>query len=125
MEEAVTPENHGKALRAVLRNDGAPGIDGMRTAELKKHLETHWEKIRAKLLAGTYVPTPVRRKEIEKPGGGVRTLASRVSNGTAISILSRFPQLTDARKGARMARPVGIRRLHCSIFSSKNEPELR
>jgi hypothetical protein len=57
MEEAVTPENHGKALRAVLRNDGAPGIDGMRTAELKKHLETHWEKIRAKLLAGTYVPT--------------------------------------------------------------------
>jgi retron-type reverse transcriptase len=46
----------------------------MRTAELKKHLETHWEKIRAKLLAGTYVPTPVRRKEIEKPGGGVRTL---------------------------------------------------
>jgi hypothetical protein len=31
MEEAVTPENHGKALRAVLRNDGAPGIDGMRT----------------------------------------------------------------------------------------------
>jgi len=26
------------------------------------------------LLAGTYVATPVRRKEIEKPGGGVRTL---------------------------------------------------
>ena len=74
MEEAVTPENHGKALRAVLRNDGAPGIDGMRAAELKKHLETHWEKIRAKLLTGTYVPTPVRRKEIEKPGGGVRAL---------------------------------------------------
>jgi RNA-directed DNA polymerase len=74
MEDAVTPENHGKALQAVLRNDGAPGIDGMRTAELKKHLETHWEKIRAKLLAGTYIPTPVRRIEIPKPNGGVRRL---------------------------------------------------
>ena len=46
----------------------------MRTAELKKHLETHWEKIRAKLLAGTYVPAPVRRVEIPKPSGGVRML---------------------------------------------------
>ena len=74
MEEAVTPENHGKALQAVLRNDGAPGIDGMRAAELKKHLETHWDKIRAKLLAGTYVPAPVRRVEIPKPSGGTRML---------------------------------------------------
>jgi hypothetical protein len=37
-------------------------------------MATQWENIRAKLLAGTYVPTPVRRKDIEKPGGDVRTL---------------------------------------------------
>src|ERR1035438_4945295 len=74
MEQAVTPENYGKALEAVKRNEGAPGIDGMRAAELEKHLETHWEKIRAKLQEGTYIPAPVKRVEIPKPGGGVRML---------------------------------------------------
>jgi RNA-directed DNA polymerase len=74
MEQAVAPENYRNALAAVTRNDGAPGIDRMRAADLEKHLETHGEKIRAKLLAGTYVPSPVRRVEIPKPSGGVRML---------------------------------------------------
>jgi RNA-directed DNA polymerase len=74
MEQALAPENYRIALEAVTRNDGAPGIDRMRAVELKKHLETHGSKIQAKLLAGTYVPTPVRRVEIPKPSGGVRRL---------------------------------------------------
>jgi len=74
MEEVVSPENYGKALKAVITNDGAPGIDGMRTEELNGHLLKHWPKIQAKLMAGTYTPSPVRRKEIEKPGGGMRML---------------------------------------------------
>ena len=74
MEEAVAPENYHKALRAVTRNDGAPGVDRMPAAELEKHLEIHWEKIRAKLRNGTYVPAPVRRVEIPKPSGGTRML---------------------------------------------------
>jgi hypothetical protein len=74
MEQAVEPENVRKALQAVVANDGAPGIDRMQAAELEKHLEAHWGKIQAKLLSGTYVPTPVRRVEIPKPSGGVRML---------------------------------------------------
>lgn len=74
METVVSEENRRTALAAVKRNHGAPGIDGMKTTELEAHLEKHWEKIRAKLLAGTYVPSPVRRKEIPKPNGGVRML---------------------------------------------------
>jgi RNA-directed DNA polymerase len=75
MEEAVSPENYGKALRAVVANDGAPGIDGMRATELTGHLLKHWPKIQAKLLAGTYVPSPLRRKEVRKEnGGGMRKL---------------------------------------------------
>jgi retron-type reverse transcriptase len=70
MEEAVSSENYGKALRAVIANDGAPGIDGMRTEELNGHLEKHWPKIHSKLMTGTYVPSPVRRKEIRKENGG-------------------------------------------------------
>ncbi len=74
METVVTDENCALALAAVKRNKGAAGIDRMTTGELEKHLQTHWEKIRAKLLAGTYVPSPVRRVEIPKPNGGTRML---------------------------------------------------
>ena len=74
MEAAVGEENCRKALEAVKRNRGAAGIDHMKTAELEAHLLAHWEKIRSKLLAGTYIPSPVRRVEIPKPNGGTRTL---------------------------------------------------
>ena len=74
MEEVVTDENRSQALGAVKRNRGAAGIDRMETTELESHLQAHWESIRAKLLAGSYVPSPVRRVEIPKPSGGTRTL---------------------------------------------------
>lgn len=74
MEGVVKPKNAWEALRAVEKNGGAPGIDGMTTQALRGHLKAHWPAIREKLLKGTYVPSPVRRKEIEKPGGGVRVL---------------------------------------------------
>jgi RNA-directed DNA polymerase len=74
MEEVVGEENLARALEAVKRNRGAAGIDHMKTTELESHLQRHWEWIRAKLLAGTYVPSPVRRVEIPKPNGGKRML---------------------------------------------------
>jgi len=74
MEQVVTRENATAAWLAVKRNGGAPGIDGMTTRQLRDHGRAHWETIRAKLLAGTYVPSPVRRVEIPKPNGGVRLL---------------------------------------------------
>lgn len=75
MEEIVSPFNAWRALIAVERNGGAPGIDGMTTKQLREHLQRHGETIRAKLLAGTYVPSPVRRVEIPKPDGkGTRML---------------------------------------------------
>ena len=74
MEEVVAEENLRQALRAVKRNRGAAGIDRMPTTELEAHLGKHWAKIREKLLAGRYVPSPVRRVEIPKPSGGTRML---------------------------------------------------
>jgi hypothetical protein len=56
MEEVVNPENYGKALKAVVSNKGAPGIDGITTGELSEHLEKHWPKIQGKLMTGTYSP---------------------------------------------------------------------
>jgi len=74
MEQVVTQENATAAWEAVKRNAGAPGIDGMTTLQLRDHIRRHWETIRDKLLAGTYVPSPVRRVEIPKPDGGIRLL---------------------------------------------------
>ena len=74
MEQVVSRENATAAWLAVKRNGGAPGIDGMTTKQLSEHLRQHWEKICAKLLAGTYVPSPVKRVEIPKPDGGKRLL---------------------------------------------------
>jgi len=56
MEQILSPFNAEKALRAVEGNQGAPGIDGMRTEQLRERLRKHGEGIRAKLMAGTYVP---------------------------------------------------------------------
>ena len=74
MEEVVTDEKRVRALEAVKRKRGSAGIGGMETTELENHLQAHWERIRAKLLAGTYVASPVRRVEIAKPNGGTRML---------------------------------------------------
>ena len=63
-----------KAYERVLRNKGASGVDGIGVSEFKEHLKLHWPTIRARLLAGEYVPAPVRRVDIPKPQGGVRTL---------------------------------------------------
>lgn len=85
MEQAVSHEKVVAALRAVQRNAGAAGIDGMTVKQLESHLRRHWESVRAKLLAGTYTPSPVRRVEIPKPTGGTRALGIP-------TVLDRFVQ---------------------------------
>lgn len=74
MEQIVSQENATVAWEAVKRNQGAPGIDRMTVGQLRDHIRAHWESISAKLRAGTYVPSPVRRVEIPKPNGGKRML---------------------------------------------------
>lgn len=75
MEEVVRRENVLAAYQRVVRNGGAPGIDGMTVDDLMGHCRTHWTRIRQELLDGTYRPQPVRRVEIPKPDGkGVRML---------------------------------------------------
>ena len=74
MEQVVNRDNATAAWLAVKRNGGAAGIDRMTTGQLRDHIRAHWESIQAKLLAGKYVPSPVRRVEIPKPNGGTRML---------------------------------------------------
>ncbi len=75
IEQVVERENMIRALAAVERNQGAPGVDGMKVAPLRRYLKVHWERIKKLLLAGEYQPQPVRKVEIPKPGGkGMRML---------------------------------------------------
>jgi RNA-directed DNA polymerase len=74
LESFLSRENLARALTRVERNAGASGPDGVTTRELRPWLHAHWPEVREKLNAGTYRPSPVRRVEIPKPGGGVRLL---------------------------------------------------
>src|SRR3972149_7785897 len=74
MEAVFETGNLMLAYERVVRNKGAAGVDGIGVAGFKDHLKQHWPTIKAKLLAGTYVPQAVRRVDIPKPQGGVRTL---------------------------------------------------
>lgn len=74
MESVVERSNMQRAYQQVMRNRGAPGVDGLRTEELKGWLQAHWPSVKKALLDGAYLPQAVRRVDIPKPNGGVRTL---------------------------------------------------
>ena len=75
MEAVCERGNLMLAYQRVVENKGAAGVDGIGVAGFKDHLKRHWPAIKASLLAGEYMPLPVRRVEIPKPqGDGVRTL---------------------------------------------------
>jgi len=74
MEAVCERGNLMLAYQRVVKNKGAAGVDGIGVAEFKDHLKQHWPAIKAMLLAGNYMPSPVRRVDIPKPQGGVRTL---------------------------------------------------
>ena len=74
MEAICDSDNIETALRAVVRNKGAPGVDGITVKQLPGILKARWSEIEDQLLRGRYQPQPVRRVKIPKPAGGTRNL---------------------------------------------------
>lgn len=74
LEQVLERENMFQALYRVERNQGAPGIDGMTVKELRQYVKENWVLTKEALLEGTYRPSPIRRVELPKPGGGIRLL---------------------------------------------------
>lgn len=74
MELVVSKDNLLAAAKAVRRNKGAAGVDGMTVWEVEEHIEEFYLPLRQKLLDGTYKPKPVKRVEIPKPDGTKRKL---------------------------------------------------
>jgi len=74
MEAICDPDNIEDALKAVARNKGAAGVDGITVKLLPAVLAARWPEIEGRLLTGRYRPDPVRRVRIPKPDGGERNL---------------------------------------------------
>jgi RNA-directed DNA polymerase len=111
LARVLEPDNLRRALHQVRRNQGAPGIDGMTVEDLGAYLQAHWPTIRAAWLAGTYVPQPVRRTEIPKPGGGTRhvgipTVLDRFIAQALLQVLQEAwdPTFSERRDGFRPQR---------------------
>ncbi len=94
MESICERSNMKRAIRRVVKNKGAPGVDGMTVRQVKRYLKRHWPKIEQALLDGTYMPMPVRRKEIAKPGGvrllGIPTALDRVIQQATAQVLAQI-----------------------------------
>ena len=111
LEQMLERGNMKRALQRVESNRGAAGVDGMTVGELRSYLQTHWALIREQLLAGSYVPQPVRRVEIPKPDGGVRelgipTVVDRLIQQALLHVLTPIfdPQFSEASYGFRPGR---------------------
>lgn len=74
MEQVLSGENLRTAHRAVLRNKGAPGVDGIRVDDIADHLRQHWPTIREKLYDVSYRPALIKGIKIPKSSGGERLL---------------------------------------------------
>ena len=86
--------NLEEAYRAVRRNGGAAGVDGLSIAQTEAHLRCHWPVIAAKLAEGSYRPGAVRGVWIPKAGGGERllgipTVQDRIIQQAVAQALSR------------------------------------
>jgi group II intron reverse transcriptase/maturase len=74
MERVVERSNLQLAYQRVAKNKGAPGVDDVSVPEFKDWLKMHWPSVKGALMEGRYLPRPVRRVDIPKPSGGIRTL---------------------------------------------------
>src|SRR5881398_703528 len=111
MEAVVERGNLWLAYQRVIENKGAAGVDALTVSELKDHLKRHWPTIRARLLAGEYRPMAVRRVDIPKPQGGMRTLGiptvvDRLIQQALHQVLQPIfePTFSDASYGFRPGR---------------------
>ena len=128
MEAVVERGNLMLAYQRVVENQGAAGVDAITVSGLKDHLKRHWPTIRARLLAGEYRPMAVRRVDIPKPQGGLRTLGiptlvDRLIQQALHQVLQPIfePTFSDASYGFRPGRNAhqALRRAQQYVTSGK------
>ncbi|MCI5132882.1 MAG: group II intron reverse transcriptase/maturase [Candidatus Electrothrix sp. EH2] len=100
-------------FKAVKKNGGSPGVDGVTVEEFGSSLKEEIEQLAEELAGWRYKPSPVRRVEIPKPGkgAGVRLLGvpcvkDRVVHATIKQLLDPIldPGFSDHSFGFRPGR---------------------
>ena len=111
MEAVVERSNLFSAYERVVKNEGAPGVDGLTVSEFKPWLQRHWARVRQDLLTGVYEPSSVREVEIPKPQGGVRmlgipTVLDRLIQQALNQVLQPLldPEFSSSSYGFRLGR---------------------
>lgn len=112
LDRALRKENVLAAYKRVVRNGGAPGVDGMTVDDLMPWCREHWSRVREELLSDRYRPQPVRRVEIPKPGGkgkrmlGIPTVLDRLIQQSLLQVLQPIfdPTFSDDSYGFRPGR---------------------
>ena len=112
MEAVVERGNLTRAYERVMGNRGAAGVDEMSVEDLKPYLRENWPRIKEELLQGRYMPAPVRRVEIPKPGGkgmrklGIPTVVDRLIQQAMHQVLSPIfePGFSQSSYGFRPGR---------------------
>ena len=92
---------------AVIRNEGAPGVDHRSCEQLERELSNEVDLLQRQLRDGTYRPQPVRRTWIEKPGQteqrplGIPVVRDRVVHATVRMVIEPIfeAEFVDTRTG--------------------------
>ena len=114
----VTLENildHGNlvaAMRQVIENKGAAGVDGMEVTDLEPYVIAHVHELTESIMAGKYRPQPVRRVYIPKGekgkvrGLGIPTVVDRMIQQAVAQRLSQEyePVFSNSSHGFRPNR---------------------
>lgn len=80
MDWILDDENIKEAIKKVVSNKGAPGVDGMTVEAARLYFREHEEEIKSLMRSGEYKVEPIRRVYIPKPnGGGQRPLGIPVA----------------------------------------------
>ncbi len=111
LEEVASEANLAKALLNVVRNKGAPGLDGQTVETAEAKAPSMIARLHHDLLKGTYRPGDVRRVWLPKPGGGQRGLGipnivDRLVQQAVLQILGPIfePVFHDSSHGFRPKR---------------------
>ena len=121
IELVLANDNIARAWKQVKSNGGSPGIDDVDIEQFPEHFRPRWQRIKAALEQGYYIPKPVKRVEIPKKSGGIRklgvpTILDRVIQQALAQVLSPIfdPGFSEASFGFRPKRSAhgAIKRIH-------------
>ncbi len=93
LEAILEPTNLKEALKRVIANRGAPGVDGMEVGQLLDWIRSHPGQLTKAIKEGTYRPSPVKRASIpkEEPGKfrdlGIPTVIDRLVQQATAQVL--------------------------------------